>query len=363
MFLLVLCAALVSLAALGYAAATARTVRRLRQAVRDATAREEKLLAAAQAVTAASRDSTHSVVETLAASLRVLEPAIDAILVFAAHGEQLRCIFAHGARAAHYTGTLLRLDDVHALPARAARCLHRVESAPDGALIPTDRSALAVPMVCGSSARAIVYAGSRAQRLPSADLVVRAVEHACAAYLLALDREGDRASATYDALTGLFAPRAFRARLAEDLETAAIANSPPIALWFIDTDHFKHVNDSLGHAAGDAVLRSMAALLRSHTVGDLDTAARNGGDEFCAILRGASKVTAIERAQTFCEAVRGHDFGGGIRLSASVGVAVYPFDANGASELLEMADAAMYHSKRSGRDCVSFVSRGGFAVC
>lgn len=134
-----------------------------------------------------------------------------------------------------------------------------------------------------------------------------------------------------------------------------------LALWFIDTDHFKLVNDTLGHAAGDRVLQMMGALVRAHVTG-ADTAARNGGDEFCAILRGVQKIAAIERAQRFCRAVREQDFGEGIRITASIGVAALPFDANSADELLEKADAAMYHSKRSGRDCVSFAAAGGFAV-
>jgi diguanylate cyclase (GGDEF)-like protein len=107
----------------------------------------------------------------------------------------------------------------------------------------------------------------------------------------------------------------------------------------------------------------MANLLREHMLPDVDLPARNGGDEFCAIVRNVHKVSAIERAHRFCSAVRGCDFGVGLPITASIGVAAYPYDATGASELLEVADAAMYHSKRSGRDRVSFsVDGGSFAV-
>ncbi len=107
----------------------------------------------------------------------------------------------------------------------------------------------------------------------------------------------------------------------------------------------------------------MAALLRDHVVPGVDLAARNGGDEFCAIVRGAHKVAAIERAQRFCEAVREHDFRVSVPITASIGVASYPYDAAGAGELLELADAAMYHSKRAGRNRVSFTVDGvSFAV-
>jgi diguanylate cyclase (GGDEF)-like protein len=107
----------------------------------------------------------------------------------------------------------------------------------------------------------------------------------------------------------------------------------------------------------------MAGLLEASLVPDLDAAARNGGDEFCALIRGASKSAAIERARRYCEAVRSHDFGIPVRVTASVGVATFPYDAATSSELLEVADAAMYHSKREGRDRVSFaLERGRYAV-
>jgi diguanylate cyclase (GGDEF)-like protein len=112
------------------------------------------------------------------------------------------------------------------------------------------------------------------------------------------------------------------------------------------------------------VLQRMASLLREHMLEGLDVPARNGGDEFCAMLRNVQKTAAIERAQRFCDAVRECDFGiGAEAITASVGVAAFPYDATDAGELLEAADAAMYHSKRSGRDRVSFaVEREAFAV-
>ena len=88
-----------------------------------------------------------------------------------------------------------------------------------------------------------------------------------------------------------------------------------------------------------------------------------GGDEFCAVLRNVHKVAAIERAQRFCAGVRACRFGVDVAITASIGVAAYPYDAAEAGELLEAADAAMYHSKREGRDRVSFaVRRDAFAV-
>ncbi len=218
-------------------------------------------------------------------------------------------------------------------------------------------------MSCGDRLSAVVYVSSAADEFRNADSVVSTVAQAAAPYALAAERESDRANATYDALTGLYTPRAFRDKLQEEIAAARISGNVALALWFVDTDHFKRVNDTYGHAAGDMVLQRMAALLRLHAIPAIDIAARNGGDEFCAILHNVQKIACIERAQRFCRAVRTFDFGVDLPISASVGIAAYPSDALTANELLEVADAAMYHSKRSGRDRVSFPAcGGGFAV-
>lgn len=333
---------------------------RLEAAVR----RESDVLEAVRVLTAASRESTGAVLTALDRTLRVLDPSIDAVLIFAPEGEELVCVYAAGARTEHFRGTRVRRDQAASLPARAAVCGHRVELAGDARpVVPTDRAAIAVPMIGGEGLAAVVYAASMQERVSSPDSIVRAVTQAASPYALAAEREADRRSATYDGLTGLYTPRSFRAKLQEELAIARLRRHASLALWFVDTDHFKSVNDTFGHAAGDVVLQRMAHLLREHTVPELDLPARNGGDEFCAIVRSVHKVSAIERAHRFCQAVRQSDFGVDVRITASIGVAAYPYDAAGASELLEVADAAMYHSKRSGRDRVSFpVDGASFAV-
>ena len=218
-------------------------------------------------------------------------------------------------------------------------------------------------MLDGDAVEAVAYVGSCSRdSFVDLEALVRAVTQCGAPFALARDREEDRLRATYDALTGLLTPAAFRARLCALIATARLQAHATISLWFVDTDHFKNVNDRFGHAAGDAVLVRMAGLLREHTEASLDIPARNGGDEFCAIVRDVQKTVAIARAQAFCEAVRRADFGAVPGLSASVGVATFPYDASEASALLEIADAAMYHSKRSGRDCVSFAAGPGAFV-
>ncbi len=195
------------------------------------------------------------------------------------------------------------------------------------------------------------------------DAIVPAIECAAAPYAIALEREADRAGAMHDGLTGLLSPEAFRHRLRDEVMRAAAAHGRrALCLWFADADRFKEVNDRFGHRAGDAVLKAMASLLGAHAIAGVDVVARNGGDEFCALLRCSTKDRAIERARVFCNAVRRHDFGLPIGITVSLGVAAYPHDATSAGTLLERADAAMYHGKRNGRDRVSFfVASGAFA--
>ncbi|HVA34398.1 MAG TPA: GGDEF domain-containing protein [Candidatus Baltobacteraceae bacterium] len=312
----------------------------------------------------ASRRSSAAVLAALDRMLRQLDSRIDSMLVFAPSGDELACIYASGAPAEHFRSFAVRRDAA-ALPARAAANGCRALFPHDGdAVIPTDRAALAVPMVDGRSVRATIYVSSRAACVLPSDAIVGAVTRAAVAYAMAMEREADRADATHDGLTGLLAPRAFRSRLHEELvRTQVSAQRLPITLWFVDTDSFKEVNDRFGHRCGDGVLQMMAALLQSHLVPELDLAARNGGDEFCALVCGATKTAAIDRAQSFCEAVRRHDFGLPLRITASVGVASYPFDAYSSSALLEAADGAMYHSKHNGRDRVSFLTGPGTYAC
>jgi len=305
----------------------------------------------------AGRRSSGAVVVALDHALRVLEPSIDCVLTFVPDGDELVCTHAGGTRAEHFAGLRVRRGGT-ALVATAAGSGCRASLPGSGEpLIVNDRAAVAMPMFDGDRLLCVVYASSRAGLADGAyDLLVRAIENASVPYAIALEREADRNDATHDGLTGLLSPRAFRRRLHEELSHADASLGRALSLWFVDTDGFKAINDGFGHQAGDGVLQRMALLLRAHLDADLDLAARNGGDEFCALLRGAGKAAAIERAAAFCRAVRRYDFGIARKVTVSVGVATFPYDAGGSSELLERADEAMYRSKRAGRDCVSFVT-------
>jgi diguanylate cyclase (GGDEF)-like protein len=342
-----------------------RHVALARQVGTRAAAPERAVAGAMRALLDATRTSSEAVLAALDRNVRCLDDGVDTTMVFAVSGGELRCVYASGARAEHFRRCSLRRDDLRRLPSQAAHAGCRAAAPHDAqAILPTDRAALAVPMLDARGLLAVAYVSSSDPRaLTRTDAIVLAVDCAAMPYALALEREADRADATYDGLTGVLTPRAFRRYLHDEVAKASASGGAITSLWFVDTDRFKSVNDRFGHPAGDAVLQAMAALLEASLVPDLDAAARNGGDEFCALIRGAGKSAAVERARSFCESVRSHDFGIPIRVTASVGVATFPFDAATSSELLEVADAAMYHSKREGRDRVSFaVERGRYAV-
>jgi diguanylate cyclase (GGDEF)-like protein len=120
---------------------------------------------------------------------------------------------------------------------------------------------------------------------------------------------------------------------------------------FMDLDRFKWVNDNLGHEAGDTMLQEVARRLRS-TVRAEDLVGRWGGDEFIVVLDAPADAAAALRTAALLQAAieRQVEFAGhGVSLSASIGVAMYPDDADGQAGLIRGADAAMYRAKHEGR--------------
>ena len=122
----------------------------------------------------------------------------------------------------------------------------------------------------------------------------------------------------------------------------------------LDLDHFKKLNDTYGHPAGDAALRSLARLLDQH-LRKGDQAARYGGEEFVVILPGSDAERSIGAAERLRLALEKHRFvfeGARIPLSASLGVAVWPGDGRDPEPLLAAADRALYAAKEAGRNRV-----------
>lgn len=159
--------------------------------------------------------------------------------------------------------------------------------------------------------------------------------------------------AAEDPLTGLPNRRHFRERLLQVCQHAR-RDAVPAALIFMDLDHFKTVNDSLTHEAGDVVLQEVAARLRE-VVAEAGVVARLGGDEFAIVLPGHSAEQADAVARNIAVAVTQPFFVHAMEvfLTASLGIALVPADAVGADELISCADLAMYEVKRRGRNGIS----------
>lgn len=125
---------------------------------------------------------------------------------------------------------------------------------------------------------------------------------------------------------------------------------------FIDLDHFKEINDSLGHSIGDELLLQVARTLKN-CVRSYDLLCRFGGDEFIAVLKNVNRTPEIEnraRIITSCVAESRNIQGAAVNVTCSVGVAVYPTDGSDAASLIQHADLAMYESKRTGRNSLYF---------
>ena len=160
--------------------------------------------------------------------------------------------------------------------------------------------------------------------------------------------------AHHDALTDLPNRVLLRQRLAESLAALEVGNQ--LAVFYLDLDNFKNVNDTFGHQFGDALLKCVADRLRERVDANV-TVARFGGDEFAIILSGLAKIgDAAFLAQSIGEAVRApYDlFGYAIRTDTSIGIAVGPDDGNDPDELLKKADMALYRAKTDGRGTYRF---------
>ncbi|HEX8437463.1 diguanylate cyclase [Archangium sp.] len=166
--------------------------------------------------------------------------------------------------------------------------------------------------------------------------------------------------AVTDPLTGLYNRAYFHEALGVEFRRAQ-RYKHPMSLVLLDLDHFKQVNDTLGHSAGDEALREVSARLR-RTARSTDVVARHGGEEFAMILPETDLEQGQIAAERFRVAVEGatvHGARGGSRvLTISVGVGCFPVHANNAAELIELTDAALYTAKRTGRNKVCAASLG-----
>lgn len=172
----------------------------------------------------------------------------------------------------------------------------------------------------------------------------------------AMERELERL-ATRDHLTGLYGRRRILELLDEELERRRDRRThAPLSILLLDLDHFKQVNDTHGHAAGDQVLRQFVTTVHGSRRGE-DQFGRLGGEEFLLMLQGADAVGARQLAERIRLAVEAEDFRihaeSGLRMTVSIGCAYAQPEDRRSADLLERADRALYEAKRRGRNRVS----------
>jgi diguanylate cyclase (GGDEF)-like protein len=154
--------------------------------------------------------------------------------------------------------------------------------------------------------------------------------------------------AVTDGLTELANRRSFDRSLERELTRAARTDGR-LSVVLLDIDHFKALNDTYGHVVGDTVLRQIAVALKE-CGREYDTIARYGGEEFAAVLPGCSSALALQVAERLRRAVE--EAPTDVPVTASAGVATYPYDGLDANGLLQAADQALYSGKRDGRNTV-----------
>jgi diguanylate cyclase (GGDEF)-like protein len=242
------------------------------------------------------------------------------------------------------------------LPGRALGAMDRVVIFDNGTVVRGLAALKIFPLRTGESTVGTLVCGSRqADALPDGaqrDLAMLALQAAEALQRTRLYEQAERL-ATTDGLTGLSNRRSFTAQL-QARHREAERYKKPLSLLLLDIDHFKKVNDTYGHPAGDAVLRGVALAARTQAR-ETDLCARYGGEEMAFILpetdaRGAMVIA--ERVRAAVAAAQHPTESGNIRVTVSVGVATSPADGDSPEALLEAADKALYRAKQAGRNRV-----------
>jgi len=241
--------------------------------------------------------------------------------------------------------------------------VHGVEDSAVGLLCkhlhhPPPEGYLCVPMMAQSEALGILYLTQPANaRLTEAKqrVAVTMAEHIAMALSNLKLHETLRSQSIRDPLTGLFNRRFMEESLQLELRRA-LRNQRPLGVIMLDLDRFKHFNDTYGHEAGDNLLRELGTLLQTNIRGE-DIACRYGGEEFTLILPEGNAEVIQQRAEALREAIkrldvvhRGQPLG---RITASLGIAIFPEHGRTAEGLLQAADSALYQSKDAGGDTVT----------
>ncbi len=155
----------------------------------------------------------------------------------------------------------------------------------------------------------------------------------------------------HDELTGAYNYRYFYPKLREEMRLASRYRQP-LSVAIVDLDDFKHYNDTNGHLAGDSALRQIAQILINR-LRKTDIVVRYGGEEFAVVLPVTNREGARKILEDLRKEIENYPFGGkeaGKKLTISVGISTYPYDAREARELVEIADKGLYQAKNKGKN-------------
>jgi diguanylate cyclase (GGDEF)-like protein/PAS domain S-box-containing protein len=280
----------------------------------------------------------------------VVSGTSDAIYVKDLHG---RYLMANGAAAAFFgrpQAEVVGRDDLALLPAESALALRQL----DRDIIASGRTQTLEEYVVKLDGVRTLFQSTKGPVYDPEGNVVGLFGVSRDITKSKLAEERIQYLAHYDVLTGL--PN--RVQLDERIQLAigqAASGDGQLALLFLDLDHFKDINDSLGHSVGDALLVALARRLRTIMRAD-DMVARLGGDEFVFLLHGVDVAGLTQTAQRILDVVEEpfsieqHE----LSVSGSIGIALYPDDSGDLEGLVKCADAAMYRAKQNGRNRYCF---------
>lgn len=318
-------------------------------------------------VAAGSLVETHKIVVTL---IRRMIPQAQSVIVFArdlGSSAALRVEYADTPYADYVRNLALRDDEGvlgQAIRVGQTILVEDTDLSDGQNLIGAEHSLIVAPLLGNPEGPLEEYASSRLIAL----LYVGAVEEhrltedhrawleavcylATMAFKNALLEEQVKQLASTDGLTGLFSHRLFLEMIAEEIEYAE-RHERSVVLIMLDADNFKRYNDTLGHRAGDVLLKEIAALLMEKVKAS-DIVCRYGGDEFALMLKNTSKEQAARLGERVREAFQLRFGGNQVPVTASIGLACYPVDADSRIDLFQAAEDALYVSKRAGRNRVS----------
>lgn len=158
----------------------------------------------------------------------------------------------------------------------------------------------------------------------------------------------------HDPLTGLYNRRMLEERLAKDIQRAN-RYKHSLSLFVVDIDHFKSVNDTYGHNAGDLILKGISRVIEG-SIREIDYSSRYGGEEFVVVLPETSLTEAEELAERLCSTVEKKSFeimdGSSLSVTISIGVSGFIDESKSSEDLINRADSALYAAKGFGRNCV-----------